>query len=61
MIELKSPAQNFIDKAAQQGVAPGVALSRFDYADQNGLLVCVTEKKTREDIDHLAQLLRDLA
>lgn len=61
VIELNSPAQSFIDRAASLGVAPGVALSRFNPSDQSGLLVCVTEKKSREDIDHLAQLLRDLA
>jgi glycine cleavage system pyridoxal-binding protein P len=38
-----------------------VALSRFDASDKTGLLVCVTEKKSREDIDHLAQLVRELA
>jgi len=61
VIELSCSAKDFANKAAAQGVAPGVALSRFDSNDNTGLLVCVTEKKSRDDIDHLAQLLRDLA
>lgn len=61
VIELKGSAAEFAQKAAAQGIAPGVALSRFDSTDTTGLLVCVTEKKSRDDIDHLAQLLRDLA
>jgi glycine dehydrogenase subunit 1 len=61
VVDLKVPAQEFFQKAAARGVAPGVALSRFDETDTTGLLVCVTEKKTRDDIDHLAQILRELA
>jgi glycine dehydrogenase subunit 1 len=61
VIDLKKPAQKFFEQAAQAGVAPGVPLSRFNTADSTGLLICVTEKKSRDDIDHLAQLLRDLA
>jgi glycine dehydrogenase subunit 1 len=61
VLELRGSASDFAQKAAAQGVAPGVALSRFDANDTTGLLVCVTEKKSRDDIDHLAQLLRDLA
>jgi len=61
VVDLKGSAQDFFEKAAARGVAPGVALSRFDGKDTTGLLVCVTEKKSREDIDTLAQLLRELA
>jgi len=61
VIELNGSAGEFAQKAAALGIAPGVALSRFDSTDTTGLLVCVTEKKSRDDIDHLAQLLRDLA
>lgn len=61
VVDLNTPAQEFFTKAAARGIAPGVALSRFDASDKTGLLVCVTEKKSREDIDHLAQLVRELA
>lgn len=61
VIELNGSAGEFAQKAAALGIAPGVALSRFDSTDTTGLLVCVTEKKSRDDIDHLARLLRDLA
>lgn len=61
VIELKGSAAEFSKKAVERGVAPGVVLSRFDSTDSTGLLVCVTEKKSRDDIDHLAQLVRELA
>jgi glycine dehydrogenase subunit 1 len=61
VIDLNKPAQEFFEAAAARGIAPGVPLSRFDANDTAGLLVCVTEKKSREDIDSLAQLLRELA
>lgn len=61
VIELKGSAATFAQKAIEKGVAPGVVLNRFDASDTTGLLVCVTEKKSRDDIDYLAELLRDLA
>ena len=39
------------------GIHPGYALGRdYDGLD-DALLVCVTEKKTREDIDRLAEVV----
>ena len=46
-----------IRAAREQGVHPGYALRR-DYAGmEDALLVCVTEKRTQEDIDRLAEVL----
>jgi glycine dehydrogenase subunit 1 len=40
-----------------EGVNPGYALGR-DYPEhENGLLVALTERRTREDIDRLADVL----
>jgi glycine dehydrogenase subunit 1 len=50
-------AEEAIAAARAQGVHPGYALKR-DYAGmEDALLVCVTERKTREDIDRLAEAL----
>ena len=51
------PAEEAIRVAREQGVHPGYALKR-DYSGlEDALLVCVTEKRTREDIDRLAEVL----
>ena len=46
-----------IDACAAQGVNPGYALGR-DYEDlADGLLVAITEQRSKADIDRLASLL----
>jgi len=51
------PAKEVIRAARAQGVHPGYALGR-DYAElDDALLVAVTEKRTPEDIDRLAEVL----
>jgi glycine dehydrogenase subunit 1 len=46
-----------IERCAAEGVNPGYALGR-DYPEyENGLLVAITEQRTREDIDRLASVL----
>jgi glycine dehydrogenase subunit 1 len=55
------PAQEVIAAARERGVHPGYALKR-DYAGmEDALLVCVTEKKTKPDIDRLAEVLGEVA
>lgn len=53
-------AQDLIRACVAQNVAPGVALSQFNGTDKTGLLIAVTERKTKEDIDHLAHLIKKL-
>ena len=56
-IQVGRPADEAIRRAREQGVHPGYALRR-DYAGmEDALLVCVTEKRTQEDIDRLAEVL----
>jgi glycine dehydrogenase subunit 1 len=54
-LELKNiSTETFIERCVKNHyIAPGVALSRFNSADTNGLLVAITEKKSKEDIDLL--------
>jgi glycine dehydrogenase subunit 1 len=55
------PAQEVIGAAREKGVHPGYALKR-DYAGmEDAILVCVTEKKTKTDIDRLAEVLEEVA
>jgi glycine dehydrogenase subunit 1 len=55
------PAQEVIAAARERGVHPGYALKR-DYAGmEDAVLVCVTEKKTKADIDRLAEVLGEVA
>ncbi len=55
------PAQEVIAAARERGVHPGYALKR-DYAGmEDAILVCVTEKKTKTDVDRLAEVLEEVA
>jgi glycine dehydrogenase subunit 1 len=56
-VRVGRPAAEAIRDARRHGVHPGYALRR-DYAGmEDALLVCVTEEKTREDVDRLAEVL----
>src|SRR5690348_5003000 len=56
-IELSAPVQDVIARCRQDGVNPGYALGK-DYPEfAEGLLVAVTEKRTKADIDRLAGAL----
>jgi glycine dehydrogenase subunit 1 len=58
-VTLDAPVQAVIDRCVAQGINPGYALGR-DYPEhENGLLVAITEKRTRAHIDRLAAALAD--
>jgi len=47
------------DKYADRGIAAGYPLGR-DYPEfENGLLVAITERRTKEKIDRLAEVLEE--
>jgi glycine dehydrogenase subunit 1 len=50
-------AQEAVRDARERGVHPGYALGRDYQGLDDALLVCVTEKRTREEIDRLAEVL----
>ncbi|APJ04933.1 aminomethyl-transferring glycine dehydrogenase subunit GcvPA [Silvanigrella aquatica] len=58
VLDLNISSQEFIKKCIENNVAPGVSLQRFFSEDKNGLLIAITEKKSREDIDILCDLLK---
>jgi len=56
-LRLDAPVARVIDRCLAAGVNPGYSLAR-DYPEhQDGLLVAITERRTRADIDRLADVL----
>jgi glycine dehydrogenase subunit 1 len=56
-LELEAPVERVIARCREQGVNPGYALGR-DYPEfANGLLVAITEQRTKAHIDRLSEVL----
>jgi glycine dehydrogenase subunit 1 len=56
-VALDAPVERVIARCREQGINPGYALAN-DYPEhENGLLLAVTERRTRADIDRLADAL----
>ena len=56
-IRVDASVADVIERCAEEGVNPGYPLSA-DYEEfEDGLLVAITEQRTREDIDRLAEVL----
>jgi glycine cleavage system P protein (glycine dehydrogenase) subunit 1 len=56
-VTLDAPVERVIERCAEQGINPGYPLGR-DYPEhENGLLVALTERRSRADIDRLADTL----
>ncbi|UCG44363.1 MAG: aminomethyl-transferring glycine dehydrogenase subunit GcvPA [candidate division WOR-3 bacterium] len=51
------PARDIVAKGIEQDLLPGVDLGMFDNKWQNRLLVAVTEKRTKAEMDRLAEFL----
>jgi glycine dehydrogenase subunit 1 len=56
-VELDAPVEAVIARCQAKGVNPGYALGRDFPEFENGLLIALTEKRSREEIDLLAQVL----
>jgi glycine dehydrogenase subunit 1 len=56
-VELEAPVDRVIARCAAQGVNPGYALARNYPEYRDGLLVAITERRTRAEIDRLADVL----
>lgn len=61
VLDCPVPAERVVASAARRGILPGVDLGRFDPAMSRSLLVAVTEKRTREEIDAWAAALGEAA
>jgi glycine dehydrogenase subunit 1 len=56
-VSLDAPVRPVIDRCLKRGINPGYALGR-DYPEhENGLLVAITERRTRAEIDRLAEVV----
>jgi glycine dehydrogenase subunit 1 len=60
-IRVGRPAQDVVQKARARGVHPGYALGRDYPGMDDALLVCVTEKRSPDDVDRLAEVLAEVA
>jgi glycine cleavage system P protein (glycine dehydrogenase) subunit 1 len=60
-VRVGRPAEEAIRAAREQGVHPGYALKRDYGGMEDALLVCMTEKKTPEEVDRLADVLGEVA
>jgi len=54
------PAADIVGRGIEHGILPGLDLGRFDPDWSKRLLVAVTEKRTREDMDRLVEFLEDI-
>jgi glycine dehydrogenase subunit 1 len=59
-IRVGRPAHEVVQAARSRGVHPGYALGRDYPGMDDALLVCVTEKRSPEDIDRLAEVLAEV-
>jgi glycine dehydrogenase subunit 1 len=60
-IKVGRPAKEVVRESRERGVHPGYALGRDYPGMDDALLVCVTEKRTPDDIDRLADVLAEVA
>jgi len=60
VLDCPAPAAAVIASAAQRGILAGIDLGRFDPALSRSMLVAVTEKRTREEIDSWAAALAEV-
>jgi glycine dehydrogenase subunit 1 len=56
-LRLRAPVDEVLERCAADGIAAGYALGREYPEYEDGLLVAITERRTREDIDRLADSL----
>ena len=56
-LALDAPVDAVLDRCAAAGIAAGYPLGREYPEHENGLLVAITERRSREDIDRLADVL----
>src|SRR4051794_18115060 len=56
-VRLEAPVEKVLDRVAERGIAAGYPLGR-DYPEfEDGLLVAITERRTKAQIDELAEAL----
>jgi glycine dehydrogenase subunit 1 len=56
-VRLDAPVDKVLDRVAERGIAAGYPLGREYPEFEDGLLVAITERRTKEQIDELAEAL----
>jgi glycine dehydrogenase subunit 1 len=56
-VRLDAPVDEVLDRVAEDGIAAGYPLAREYPEYEDGLLVATTERRSKEDIDRLADSL----
>jgi glycine dehydrogenase subunit 1 len=56
-VRLQAPVEKVLDRVAERGIAAGYPLGREYPELEDGLLVAITERRTKAQIDELAQTL----
>lgn len=57
VVTTPAPPAEIIEKLMLQNIYAGIDLSQFDYGIQNGLLIAVTEKRTKDELDIFVEAL----
>jgi glycine dehydrogenase subunit 1 len=60
VLETPFPAGELINKLLDKNILAGLDLSRFDPGLKDSLLICVTEKRTKKEIDYFVNQLKSL-
>jgi glycine dehydrogenase subunit 1 len=56
-VRLDAPVAEVVDRVSEEGIAAGYPLGREYPEHEDGLLIAITERRSREDIDRLADAL----
>jgi glycine dehydrogenase subunit 1 len=58
-LKTRMPSRDLFDRLADRGIFAGVPTSRFLWQDDY-LIVCATEKRTREEMDFYGESLKEV-
>jgi glycine dehydrogenase subunit 1 len=59
VVRLPGPADGFVRAALDRKILAGIPMGRFDRSRPNDLLVAVTEKRTKEEMERYVDALRE--
>jgi len=60
VVECPIPAQQVVDQLAEKGILGGIRLGRFYPEDEKRMLIAVTEKRTRAELDAYLDALKEI-
>jgi len=60
VVTTPAPAKQIIETLHENNIFAGIDLANFDYGLKNAMLVAVTEKRTKDEMDRFVELLSDI-